>query len=150
MRGSKRVLIIDDDITCVDDLRDAVRASGGEPVIAINAAEGRRRLAAVASGEESYALAIIDVMMALDSFEEILKLEHAVNEDAKRVGVKLCREARESIRPPQTLDIVCYSIRDDTDIRDELKTLGVRYIRKAGQRGLDDVRDHVKKALAHA
>lgn len=113
------------------------------------AAEGRRRLEAVASGEESYALAIVDVMMALDSLEEILKLEHAVNENAKRIGVKLCREARERIRPPQMLDIVCFSIRDDTDIRDELRTLGVRYISKAALHGWDDLRDHIKKALAH-
>jgi CheY-like chemotaxis protein len=147
MRGSKRVLIIDDGIDHVADLRDTVRTCGGEPVIASNAAEGRRRLAAVAKGEESYALAIIDVMMALDSLEEVLKMEQAVNEDSKRIGVTLCREARKRINP-QTLDIVCFSIRNDADIIDELRTLGIRYLSKETASGWNDLRDHVKKALS--
>src|SRR5438477_1950369 len=116
MRGSKQVLIIDDSVEHVDDLRETIRACGGEPVVAINAAEGRRHLAAIADGLETYALAIIDVMMALTSLEEVHKLEQAVNEDSKRIGVTLCREAREHYHiSPQTLDIVCFSIRDDAD-----------------------------------
>ncbi|TMQ12077.1 MAG: hypothetical protein E6J91_21610 [Deltaproteobacteria bacterium] len=82
MRGSKQVLIIDDSVEHVDDLRETIRACGGEPVVAINAAEGRRHLAAIADGLETYALAIIDVMMALTSLEEVHKLEQAVNEDS--------------------------------------------------------------------
>jgi CheY-like chemotaxis protein len=149
MRGSKRVLIIDDGVEHVRDLRDIIRTCGGEPVVAINAAEGRAHLAAVAGGEESYALAIIDVMMAITSLEEVRKLEHAVNENAKRIGVTLCREAREQLRiSPQTLEIVCFSIRDDADIVDELTALGIRYISKVTQRGWADLREHVKKALS--
>ena len=149
MRGTKRVLIIDDDDKDVHDVRGTVRSCGGEPVVAINAAEARRHLTAVASGEESYALAIVDVMMAIDSLEEVLKLEQVVNENAKRIGVTLCREARERHRiSPQTLDIVCYSIREDDDIVHELKALGIRHISKVSAHGLADLRDYVKKALS--
>jgi CheY-like chemotaxis protein len=149
MHGSRRVLIIDDGIEHVQDLCDTVRGFGGEPVIAINAAEGRRHLAAIADGQESYALAIIDVMMAIDSLEEVLKLEHAVNQDAKRIGVTLCREARERYQiSSQTLDIVCFSIRDDADIVDELNELGIRHISKVAPRGWADLGEYVKRALS--
>lgn len=149
MQVSKRVLIIDDGVEHVQRLCNTVRSFGGEPVVAINAAEGRSRIAAIAGGKENYALAIIDVMMALNSLDEVARAEQAVEEDSKRIGVTLCREARESHRiSPQTLDIVCFSIRDDDDIVDELCALGIRYISKVAPRGWNDLREHVKKALS--
>jgi len=145
----KRILIIDDAVEHIDQLSEVIWGYGGEPVVANNAAAGRCRLAAIAGGEERYALATIDVMMALKSLDDVTELEHAVNEDAKRIGVALCREARQQHHIRQEmLDIVCYSMRDDTDIIDELKELEIPYIPKVTSTGWSDLRHRVERALA--
>ena len=147
MSGSNRILIIDDDFDHVFDLCDFVRDRGGEPVTARNAAEARRRLAAIADGQESYALAIIDVMMPIGSLEDIAKLEHPTGEDSSQIGVTLCREARERYCiSPQMLDIVCFSIRND--IVEELMALEVQYISKVSHGGWIKLYAYVEKAIA--
>jgi len=143
---TRNVLIIDDEQEHIEVLANHVRACGGEPVIARHEAEARQRLQAVADGKESYALAIIDVMMPINSLEEILDLEEAVNDDSTRSGVRLCELACNELHiTPRPLEIVCFTIRDDVNVKTAITRLGIDYYSKVTD--FDRLRHRIRKAL---
>jgi CheY-like chemotaxis protein len=144
---TRNVLIIDDEQEHIEVLANQVRACGGEPVIARHEAEARERLHAVARGEERYALAIIDVMMPINSLEAILELDDAVNEDSKCSGVRLCELACNELRiAPRPLEIVCFTIRDDEDVKAMIHRLGIDYYSKVTD--FVGLRQRIRKALS--
>lgn len=143
----RKVLIIDDEQEHVEVLASHVRACGGEPVIARHEAEARERLHAVKDNKESYALAIIDVMMPINSLEAIIELDEAVNDDSTHSGVRLCVLACNELRiTPRPLEIVCFTIRDDANEKAAINLLGIDYYSKVTD--FDRLRQRIRKALS--
>ena len=74
----------------------------------------RAKLEAVAGGQMSYALAIIDIMVSVKDIMDLVELDEGFYEQSRDTGIRLCQYAREELGiGGEILPIVCISARDD-------------------------------------
>lgn len=136
MSETPRVLLIEDQVGDIEWLVDLIKARGYEIDLATNRMAARQRLDAIKDGRASYALAIIDIMIATEDIERLTELNEESFGDAKRAGIDLCRYARETLRiSASTLPIICLSVLQDDATKNSLEELGiVLYPRSSPQR----------------
>lgn len=151
MNEPPRVLIIEDQIGDLTWLLDLIRSRGYEVVVATNGEAGKKRLEAVQRGDESYELAIVDVMVATKALKDILEteLDEKFFEDSRNTGIRLCRYAREELHlSSEDLFIVCLTVRDDEDVRSEMHRLGIPLYNKVSQNPKESIREFLKTRLS--
>jgi CheY-like chemotaxis protein len=144
----RRVLIIEDQIGDLLWLLDLIRSRGYETVLVTNEDAARRRLEAVSRGEESYALAIVDVAVAIKDLADLIALDDQFFEDSQDTGIRLCRYARHELGlTPERFTLACLTVRDDLDVRREMKALQVPLFNKAAQSPAESIRGFIEQQL---
>lgn len=115
---AETVLLIDDEVGDLVWLVDRIEWAGYKFVCATNEQDARRRLRAVADGEERYVLAVIDVMMATHDILQVQLVDEKFFKSSKDSGIRLCRYAREElgIRASE-LPIAVFTARTDDEVK---------------------------------
>ncbi len=132
---TRRVLIVEDQIGDLLWLIDILHERGYQEVVATNERDARQRLFDVKAGRESYALAIIDVMVAIMDLDSLIALDEKFFENSRDTGIRICRFARKELKlSASALPIVCLTARDDDDVKTDLRALGVRYFNRSADR----------------
>ncbi len=143
-----QVLTIDDQVGDLLWLLDLIRSRGYGVVTATNEKEGRERLQAVKAGEESYSLAIIDVMMSTHPIEDLVDLDEKFFEESRDTGIRLCRYARKELGiSPQELPIACLTVRDDDDVSRAMGELDIPLFNRVPQSPEDSIRRFIEERL---
>ena len=123
------VLLIDDRKGDILWLIDYLEECGYMADHVTNEQAARSRIECMLAEEQSYALAIIDIMVAVKGIMEMVELDDDVDEeffgDSRTTGIRLCRWIREDLEiSSDKLPIVCISARPDiADIRRELEAI---------------------------
>ena len=127
----KTILIIDDERTYIEALKDALDYEGFKVLTATTAEEALRILK-----NERVDLATVDIMMPPG---------HSLESQAKsdRTGVVLCRTIKKLY--PQTA-IICISVVTDRETIKEIEGHNIRFLRK-GEVPLRTVLDHITTKL---
>ena len=126
---SGRVLLVDDRIGDIAWLVDYLQARGYSVDHVTNEQAARCRLERVRVGEARYALAIIDIMVAIKDIMDMVELDDELDEaffaDSRTTGIRLCRWIREDLEiSSKELPIVCISARPDiADLQRQLKEI---------------------------
>ena len=148
MTPAPQVLVIDDQIGDLRWLFDLLRYRGYDVRAATNEKEGRERLRAVQAGTESYALAVIDVMMATHPIEDLVDLDDQFFAESRDTGIRLCKYARLDLAiPRETLPIVCLTVRNDDEVKQEIERLGIPLFNRVPDDPDESIREHIKKTL---
>lgn len=148
--NSSRVLIVDDQIGDLQWLVDVIRKRGYEVTLATNEEDARAELDAVARGEVKYRLAIFDVMVATKDLMTLLgdgDLDERFFEDSRDTGIRLARYARRELKlRANQLRIASLSVREDEDLKESMKELGVPLFNRAAGRS-ESIRPYLEKHL---
>lgn len=149
----QQVLIVDDQLGEILWLLDRIRHRGYEVVVATNEASARERLDAVKKGNEVYAAAIIDVMVALQDSEDLqgqdLNLDEVFFEESEDTGIRLCRYARETLGiTNRDLPIACLTVRDDAGVQEAMEQLGIPLYNRSPQDASESIMRFVECYLA--
>ncbi|HEV2856184.1 MAG TPA: hypothetical protein VHC97_25570 [Thermoanaerobaculia bacterium] len=145
MSELSRVLIIEDQIGDVLWLVDLIRSRGYEVVLATNEEAARKLLEAVSRGQESYALAIMDVAVAIKDLQDLIALDEQFFEDSVNTGIRLCRYARQKLGlSPERLPIVCLTVRDDEEVKAAMEDLQIPLFNKAPQSQSESIRGFIE------
>ena len=148
MMSAARVLIVDDQVGDIRWLIDLVQSRGYGVDLATNEAAAQKKLNTVKGGQATYALAIIDIMVAVKDLMDLLTLDDKFFEASKDTGIRLCRYAREDLDlSVEVLPIVCISVRDDPDVKKALRELGIRLFNRAPYGQEESIREFVEKHL---
>lgn len=143
-----RLLMVDDHIGDLRWLTDVVIARGYDIAVSTNEEHARRRLAAVKEGSETYALAIIDVMMAVKDLLDLASLDEQFFEDSKDTGIRLCRYARQELGlSPEELPIACLTVRDDEKVKQAMRELGIPLFNRAPHSPSESIRGFLEENL---
>lgn len=149
MTQARRVLVIDDQLCDLEWLLDLVKARGHEVVVATNEKEARARLDGVKAGRESYALAIVDVMMAIADITELAEIDDKFFADSRDSGIRLCRYARQELGLNQAaLPLVCLTAREDEDVKEAMRALDIPIFNRASASPQRSIRAYLERALA--
>ena len=120
------VLIVDDQVGDLAWLIDLIQNRGHRVVFATNEEAARERFRAIKDRTESYVLAIVDVMIAVKDLSKLVSLDNEFFENSRNTGIRLCRFARHELGISRNqLPIVCLTVRDDDEVRDAMKELGI-------------------------
>ena len=142
MNGNPRVLVIDDQVGDIEWLLDRIRERGYEVVVATNERAARQRLDAVKKGDESYALAIVDVMVAIMDLTELVDLDEDFFVESRDTGIRLCQHARQELGiSERDLPIVSLTVRDDPEVRAAMEELGIPLVSREPGSGPADLLD---------
>lgn len=126
MNQSATVFIVDDQVGDIEWLIDRIRDRGYEVVLATNERAARRCLEAVQREEVSYALAIVDVMVAAMDLTELMELDDDFFVESRDTGIRLCRYARQELGiSAEQLPIVSLTVRDDEEVQNAMEELGI-------------------------
>lgn len=150
MTAPTRVLIVEDQVGDLYWLLDLIQSRGYEVVVATNEAAAQERLRAVKDGTESFRLAIVDVMVAIKDIKDLANLDERFFEDSKRTGIRLCHLARDKDKlglSAEQLPIVCLTVRDDEEVREAMKALGVPLYNKAPHTPSESIRQFIEDRL---
>ncbi|HSS48567.1 MAG TPA: response regulator [Thermoanaerobaculia bacterium] len=150
MTAPARVLIVEDQVGDLYWLLDLIRSRGYEVVVATNEAAARERLRAVKEGTDSFRLAIVDVMVAIKDLKDLSNLDEQFFEDSRQTGIRLCHLARDKDQLGLTfeqLPIVCLTVRDDEEVREAMKTLGIPLYNKAPHTPSESIREFIEVQL---
>lgn len=148
MTSAPSVLIVDDQIGDIGWLIDLIQSLGYLMVLATNEEAARKHLQEVKQGKASYALAVVDVMVAIKDLVDLMSLDDKFFEDSRDTGIRLCRYARRELGlSPKELPIVCITVRDDQEVRTAMKDLGIRLFNRAPYGQEDSIRDYVEANL---
>jgi CheY-like chemotaxis protein len=141
MTSSPSVLLIEDQVGDLLWLLDLIRGRGYEVVLATNEDEANQRLAAVQAGSESYALAIVDVAVALKDLMDLANLDDQFFEDSQNTGIRLCRYARKELGISEAeLPMACLTVRDDDEVKAAMEDLRIPLFNKAPQSPAESIR----------
>jgi CheY-like chemotaxis protein len=142
MSDSPRVLVVDDQVGDIEWLLDRILYRGYEIVVATNERAARKRLDAVKKGEESYALAIVDVMVAIMDLADLVTLDEEFFVESRDTGIRLCRYVREELGiSPNELPIVSLTVRDDPEVKAAMEELGIPLVSREPGGGPADLLD---------
>lgn len=149
MTEPKSVLIVDDRIGDLTWLLDLIRSRGYEVVLATNEKAARQRLEAVERKEESYVLAVIDVMVATMDLLDLVALDEQFFENSRDTGIRLCRYARRDLGiSPKVLPIVCLTAREDEDVKKFIEDeLGIPLFHRAPPSPEESIRGYIEEHL---
>ncbi len=153
MTSEARVLLVDDHIGDVTWLVDFLEDRGYNVDQVTNEEAARRKLeavkAAVKAGQETYVLAIIDIMVSIKDIMDLVNLDEKFFEESRETGIRLCAYAREELAlEPDDLPIVCISARSDhEEIRKPLGQLGIRLFSRVPQSREESIREYLKERL---
>lgn len=134
MPRPRHVLVIEDQIGDLLWLLDLIRSRGYEVVLATNEEAARKRLKAVSEGFDTYVLAIVDVAVAIKDLHDLISLDEDFFEESQSTGIRLCRYAREELGlTAERFAMACLTVRDDPEVKREMKKLRVPLFNKAAQ-----------------
>jgi CheY-like chemotaxis protein len=148
MNKGPSVLIVDDQVGDIGWLIDLIQSRGYMVVLATNEEAAMKQLDSVKQGKVSYALAIVDVMVAIMDLMDLIALEDKFLADSLKksedTGIRLCEYARETLGlSEKELPIICITIREDPDVREAMKRLGIRLFNRASY-GKDSIRQFIE------
>jgi CheY-like chemotaxis protein len=142
------VLIIDDQVGDLRWLIDLIHNRGHEIVLATNEGAAEERLRAVKQGTESYALAIVDVMIAVKSLSQLIDLDEQFFDQSRDTGIRLCRLARRELGiTAQQLPIACLTVRHGDEVRLAMNELGIPLFNRAASGAADSIRGYIEENL---
>jgi CheY-like chemotaxis protein len=145
---TKRVFIVDDRIGDLAWLLDLIRSRGYEVILATNEQAARKQLERVKKDEESYVLAIVDVMVATHDLLDLVALDEKFFEDSRNTGIRLCEYARKELGiSPEVLPIVCLTAREDEAVKTAMDELGIRLFHRAPPSPEESIRGFVEERL---
>lgn len=145
---STKVLLLDDQIGDLAWLLDLLEDRGYEVFYATNEKDARSSLEAIARGEMAYALAVVDVMMAVDDISRVVELDDAFFQSSKDTGVRLCRYARRELGiSAEELPMIAFSQRDDEEVKRALAEAGVEYRYRAAADAAASLRHWIERHL---
>src|SRR4051812_45154489 len=150
MTTPARVLIVEDQVGDLYWLLDLIQSRGYEVVVATNEAAAQQRLRAVKEGTDSFRLAIVDVMVAIKDLKDLANLDEQFFEESKGTGIRLCHLARDEDKlglTAEQLPIVCLTVRDDEEVREAMKTLGIPLYNKAPHTPSESIRVLIEERL---
>ncbi|HZF09760.1 MAG TPA: response regulator [Thermoanaerobaculia bacterium] len=150
MTAPARVLIVEDQVGDLYWLLDLIHSRGYEVVVVTNEAAAQERLRAVKDGTDSFRLAIMDIMVAVKDLKDLVNLDERFFEDSKRTGIRLCHLARDKDKLGLTADqlpIVCLTVRDDEEVREAMKALGIPFYNKAPNTPSESIREFIEDRL---
>ncbi|MCP4549177.1 MAG: hypothetical protein GY835_22215 [bacterium] len=142
------MLIVDDQVGDIAWLIDFVKARGYPVDLATNENAARKLLKAVADGKKSYALAIVDVMMAITDMMSLINLNDKFLQDSRDTGIRLCRYARRELGIPESkLRIVCLTVREDSEVKAAMDELKIRLFNRAPDSEEESIEAFIGKCL---
>jgi CheY-like chemotaxis protein len=148
MSGRPRVLIVDDQMGGLLWLLDLIQNRGYDVVIATNEEAARERLRAIKAATEEYAMAVIDVMVAVKDLTQIAALDDQFFEDSRNTGIRLCQLARHDLQiPAEQLPIACLTAREDDEVRNAMRELEIPLFHRAEYTSSDSIRSFVEEQL---
>jgi CheY-like chemotaxis protein len=148
MTPAPRVLIVDDQVGDITWLIDLIQDRGYVVVVATNEEAARKQLEAVRQGQASYALAIIDVMVAVKDLMDLATLDDDTFEVSRDTGIRLCKYARRDLGlSERDLLIACLTVRDDNDVKAAMRDLGIPLFNRAPYGPEDSIGDFVEAHL---
>ncbi len=145
-----RILIVDDQPGDLLWLLDILRVRGYEYTLATNEKDARVELQSVKDGSASYALAIIDVGVATLPIEDLFlqDLDERFFEDSRDTGIRLCRYARRELGlSAKDLLMACLTVRDDDDVKEAMKELGIPLFNRAPNTAEESIRLFLEEKL---
>jgi CheY-like chemotaxis protein len=149
MSERPRVLIVDDQMGDLLWLLDLIQNRGYDAVVATNEEAAQERFRAVKAGTEDYALAIVDVMVAIKNLTRIAALDDQFFEDSRNTGIRLCAFARRDLGiPAEKLPIACLTAREDDEVRNAMHELNIPLFHRAEYSSSDSIRGFVEETLA--
>jgi CheY-like chemotaxis protein len=144
MTKGSSVLIVDDQIGDIGWLIDLIQDRGYAVALATNEEAAQKQLDAVKQGKASYALAIVDVMVAIQDLMDLIALDDQFFDKSQDTGIRLCEYARRTLGlSADELPIVCITIREDSDVRADMKRLGIPLFNRASS-GKDSIRQFIE------
>jgi CheY-like chemotaxis protein len=153
----RKILLIDDRIGDIRWLVDDLEYRGYEVDQVANERDAKLMLEEIRrnldAGQESYSLAIVDIMVPIMDIMDLVDLEDDFYEDSAKTGIRLCRYAREELRISEDeLPIVCLSSRsDEEEIRRELEEIGIlKLFSRVPQSSKEDIRTYIGKNFPKA
>lgn len=148
MTSAPSVLIVDDQIGDIGWLIDLIQGRGYVIALATNEAAARKQLLGVKQGKSSYALAVVDIMVAVMDLMDLMALDEKFFEDSRDTGIRLCRYARQELGlSAQQLPIVCITVRDDQEVRAAMSELGIRLFNRAPYGEEESIREWIEENL---
>lgn len=148
MSKRPRVLIVDDQVGDLLWLLDLIQNRGYDVVIATNEEAARERFQAVKAGTESYALAVVDVMVAIKDLTRLATLDDQFFEDSRSTGIRLCQLARRELGiPAEQLPIACLTAREDDEVRNAMRDLSITLYHRAEYSSSESIRGFVEENL---
>lgn len=143
-----RVLIVDDQVGDLLWLLDLIQNRGYDAVIATNEETAEERFRAVKAGTESYALAVVDVMVAVKDLTRIAALDDQFFEDSRNTGIRLCQLARRELGiSAEQLPIACLTAREDDEVRNAMQELAIPLFHRAAYSSSESIRGFVEENL---
>ena len=145
---TKRVFIVDDRVGDLDWLLVLIRRRGYTVVLATNEQAARQRLEAVQRGEESYVLAIMDIMVATHDLLDLVALDEQFFENSRNTASGCANYARRSLGiPPEVLPIVCLTAREDEEVEAAMRERGIRLFHRAPNSPKESIRGFIEEHL---
>lgn len=124
-----KVLMIEDNIGDMRWLIPVLQRRGYGVTVVSSELDARVELERAASGEEQWALVVLDIQLATRGsrdFEKMTKAEIEALPPSKDSGIRLARYARQSLGlDERKLPIVCASIRPDEALARAMAALGI-------------------------
>lgn len=148
MTHRSSVLIIDDQVGDIGWLIDLIQNRGYVVVLATNEEAAHKQLDRVKRGHTSYALVIIDIMVAVKDLMDLMTLDERFFDNSRDTGIRLCKYARHELGlSPEDLPIICISVRDDNNVKEEMNVLGIRLFNRVPYGPEESIREFVEAHL---
>ncbi len=143
-----RVLIVDDQMGDLLWLLDLIQNRGYDAVIATNEEAAQERFRAIKAGTETYALAVVDVMVAVKDLTRIVALNDQFFENSRNTGIRLCQLARNGLGiTAEQLPIACLTAREDDEVRNVMRELDIPLFHRAEYSSSRSIRGFVEVTL---
>lgn len=145
---TKKVLVLDDQRREILWLFALIESRGYDVVLAANEKAARLRLKEIADGHASYALCIIDVMMATVDITELAEVDDAFFLSSRDAGLRLCEYARNELHlGVRKLPIIAFTARTDAEVKQRLSAANVPYCNRAEIEGGHSIRQMIAEYL---
>jgi CheY-like chemotaxis protein len=148
MSERPRVFIVDDQMGDLLWLLDLIQNRGYDAVIATNEEAAQERFRAIKAGTEAYALAVVDVMVAVKDLARIATLDKEFFEDSRNTGIRLCQLARNGLGiTAEQLPIACLTAREDDEVRNVMRELDIPLFHRTDYSSSGSIRGFVEEKL---